>query len=202
MRTESRKETDTMKKLIAVLLLGVCLFSLFSCGNKELKEYSEAFLNCEASAAHATVEVTISEDQVLTYTSDFYYDPDTKKGEANALVIQHFSPLTFDNNNNAVIPKTPTAEMTAQLLSDDAEVISLKQLNFNKKYFKNKEYTIDAKGSFQAVVTNPTAFFGTDIGASEVEVTITNKRGAPDKATLIYTSQMGFDVKIVVEYEY
>ncbi len=189
-----------MKKLLAVLLLATCLFSLFSCGGKDLKEFQATIAASAGSRSEATITMTTVDEFTLKSTSKVF---ETETKGTSVMMVYQFNPITLDRYYNPEVPEDMYESIYASNPSEDAGWISVGSLTFNKKYFKNKEYTIDEKGTFKAVITNIEGFFGVMIPSiSEADVTIRTSGYGIKDMTIKYTSPLGTAVEIVVSYYY
>jgi hypothetical protein len=191
-----------MKKIVAVMLLALCLFSLFSCGSNDLKEYAKLVTEAEGSSATAEVTITDPNGDEVVNESVLYYEANSKKKQNPSLMIQYYTTFSFDAKGNAVMPSNTMDTMYAGSISQDAELVSLSSLKFDKKYFKDKKYEIDAKNNFSATIVNPSAFFGSSVGVSEVDITIKMGSDGPKNIVLKYETAEGYSVNIKVVYSY
>ena len=191
-----------MKKIIALILMAVCAFSLCSCGSADLKEFASAFSAAEAMSSEATVTITTPEGDEYVDEITFYLEPNEKKDEKNSLLFWYYNTFLVDEDGYVEIPDEIISSDFARY--GDTDLVSLSSLKFDKKYFRNKEYTIDARGNFSAVVVNTEGFFGVPVGTDEVEIEITvhSMTGGPRKITMDYIGDAGNEIKIEINYKY
>ncbi len=191
-----------MKKVLTLLLAVVCLFSLFSCGNKDMKIIAQEFAEAEGVRAIATINMVVAVDeeteqtQEITASSDLYLEADPDEGKVNYLVVQCFVPLGFDDFGNAIIPDEDTIELSA---TRGTERISFSSLNFQTKYFA--EYSL-TNNRFTATIDKPSEFFGVNLSTDEVEFEAQRGPYGPRKVEISYETEAGYQIEILIEYKY
>ena len=191
-----------MKRILALILLAACALSLCSCGSSDLKEFAANLAMAEGTETEATITIVTPEGEEILNEMTFFSDPNEKKDEKNSLLFFYYNTFLVDEDGYVEIPEEMgTSEFAAY---GDYEEIELSSLSFNKKYFKDKEYTIDAKGNFSAVVVNTEAFFGVPVGTNEVEIEIIvhSMTGGPRKITMNYIGDAGNEIEIKINYGY
>jgi hypothetical protein len=191
-----------MKKVLTLLLAVVCLFSLFSCGSKDMNTISQEFALAEGVYASAKITMTVAVDeeteetQEIVASSDLYMEADPDEGKVNYMVVQCFVPLGFDDFGNAIIPDSDTIELSA---AKGTERINFSSLEFKTKYFS--EYSL-TENRFKATVDQPKAFFGVELSTDEVQFDAQRGPYGPRKITISYETTEGYQIDITISYKY
>ena len=192
-----------MKKILVLVLAFACLLSLVACGGNSdnggndgnggsndsvLTSFAQSVKNSEPDTIECEIEVETSSGDSIGATITYLAD------EIDDIDVEYFNTLTPGST-----PSSKPTKVDAFKKFSDKNPIDLSELSFNTEYFKNGEYTIEGD-VFKAVVTNPTAFFGTEIGAGNVNVEITLSNGEVDSIVITYTVS-GASVAIEMSYE-
>ena len=191
-----------MKKVLTLLLAVVCLFSLFSCGSKEMDTIAREFALAEGVFASAEITMTVAVDeeteqtQEIVASSNLYLEADPDEGKTNYLVVQCFVPLGFDDFGNAIIPDSDTIELSAE---KGTERISFSSLEFKTKYFS--EYSL-TENRFKATVDQPKAFFGVELSTDKVQFEAQRGPYGPRKISISYETTEGYQIDITISYKY
>ncbi len=190
-----------MKKLLVVFLTLACLLSLVACGGKTpdgpsgdqpaqdnaLTEFANAVSRSDPDSIECEITVeTSSGDEIgatITYLAD----------DIDDIEVEYFN--TLDGTS---VPSSKPTKTDQFKKFTGKNPVELSALSFKTEYFKNGEYTIE-NDVFTATVTNASGFFGTEIGAGNVNVEITLSNGEVDEIVITYTVS-GASVEVVMTY--
>ncbi|MGM9609332.1 MAG: hypothetical protein ACI3XE_03830 [Eubacteriales bacterium] len=194
-----------MKKILAAILcILLCMVMLCSCKDKVLDEFATKVAKAEASSAQVDITYTIhpgEEDETKMTSSGTLYSEDSR--DTSEWKAPYFTMVTTNAKGEVVLPDSTTAEADAATkLSTKIESITFSKLNFDKRFFQDKKYSL-TEDKFYAIVTDVGSFFGieTDIAKADVIISLRSD-GSPKKMTITYTTAMECEVKIVMVYSY
>ncbi|MGN1206710.1 MAG: hypothetical protein ACI4SP_00260 [Eubacteriales bacterium] len=193
-----------MKKILAAILcVLLCMVMLCSCKDKVLDEFAAKVAKAEASSAQVDITYTIpgeEEDTVMTSSGMLYSEDSRDESEWKA---PYFTLVTTNAKGEVVLPDTTTEVADAATkLSTKIESITFSKLNFDKRFFQDKKYTL-TEDKFYAVVIDVGSFFGIETDIAKADVIISLKSDStPKKITITYTTAMECEVKIVMVYSY
>ena len=193
-----------MKKILAAILcVLLCMVMLCSCKDKALDEFAAKVAKAEASSAQVDITYTVNpgeEDETVMTSSGTLYCEDSR--DVSEWKAPYFTLVTTNAKGEVVLPDATTAEADAATkLSTKIESITFAKLNFDKRFFQDKKYTL-TEDKFYAVVTDVGSFFGIETDIAKADVIISTKSDSPTKITITYTTAMECEVKIVMSYSY
>lgn len=199
-----------MKKILALcLVLVLALPLLASCGKEkgpDLTPVFEAITPLLKKEYNVDVATQVEKDgNVLTSTFKA-----TKNDDGSykiEYVIEKFAEFPLPEESSTIPKKEIVTEsgtvtyqdgaLTKPIRADvDISELSVRGFTFDPSYFADPYV---AEGKFQAKVTNPSAFLGEDLGATDMNVNIIYNATALRKITLDY---MKDGVKCSIHYEF
>ncbi len=194
-----------MKKILVFMLVVLSCVSmlLVSCGggggDSTLADINKAFADAAAFDAEAVIiyknaDGTVFDEIETTLSQDGGVDDD---GVAlDKLTVPYFNYFEIDGSD-VVIPEDFDDSFNAS--TTKSATIILSRLNFNAKYFKGGKYTYE-KNTLKTTVTNCKGFFGIDLHAREVNVSVSMSSVLIRKVNLTYTTDMGYQVEINITF--
>ncbi len=188
-----------MKRILVLMLAIACtLGMLVSCGGSKDDGGSKALQDFAAKVNATTAEEIVCVVDMTTEDGDSVGFELVYTGEDDPEIdIEFLGKLNIgDVDNNGDLKAFVVKKIGKLSQGDD---MNLSKLNFDKANFKEGSVEItDAK--FTAVVSNPSAFFGADVDAKAVNITIHMRDGAVDEIELVYTTHGVKDVKATITY--
>lgn len=212
-----------MKRWLSIITCFVCLVCILAlcscdCGgkdnnrktgmNEELQTISDNLSNAGANRATAKVTYTIlgtadsDADASESTTSIVIYDDN--QGEDDTVQLPYYVPVTTAGGQVNLAPVTMDEIKTAGNAGSDISETGFSKFSFDRGNYENGEYTYQ-NYVFEAVVTDPEAFFGTELPMvpDEVNVRIAMRpNGLPKDMTVTYLTASGNQVKVVVTYSF
>ena len=175
-----------LKKIISVLLVAICLFSLTACASKT-ERYVDKSLK---SVKGVTLSVVVKDGDETVYSMDKQID--LIKGGAN--VTTETKRL---NPNDFALKSETLSEFVADLTAKD-----VLRLNLSKDVIDGKKKSNVYNGTVEK--TNANVFFSVEDAraGSDVTVKITFKRRKLQTIDLFYTLTSGRTVEMSAVYTY
>ncbi len=191
-----------MKKLLALLLAAVCVFSLFSCGDDTLKDFKKASSSTEPSVVTLNITVgtaygDLDASYVTTYKEDgsftveYSYEEFAASGEGNAddVTVVKTGTVTCDKNGN----------LSGGSVDGKVETLSGNKLSFNADKMDAKVSKDGDVLTATVKAKNTKAVFGLEI-AGDVTLVVTKSEGKLVSYTMTYTLESG-DVVVKCLYQ-
>ncbi len=190
-----------MKKLLALILAVVCVFSLFSCGNDALDNFAKAMNNTDPVIVKLTVKAAtaygdLTNSYVTTYNEDgsFKVEYTAEKfaaideGDADAKLVESGT-VTCDKDGNY----SDGGELSGKLEATSGSKLSLKA--------KKMDETVSPDGNVltaKVEAKNTKAVFGVEF-ASDVTLVMTKSSDKIVSYTMTYALEAG---EVIVTCEY
>ena len=212
-----------MKRWLSIITCFVCLVCILAlcscdCGGKkgnrktgmnaELQSISDNLSNAGANRATAKVTYTIAgaaegdADTNESVTNIVVYDDNQE--EDDTVQLPYYVPVTISGGQVNLPSATMDEIKTAGNAGSGISETGFDKFSFDMGNYENGEYTYQ-NYVFEAVVTDPEAFFGTELPMipDSVNVRIAMRpSGLPKDMTVTYTTASGNRVNIVVTYSF